>query len=140
MMKHTKILIAFTLLLGLGGIAKAESGDRIVVNLPFEFVVRGKILPAGTYTASQLSQDRLGALRLTSRANGTSVFVLPYEVESTSAFMPSVSFKQVGGQHFLSAIQTADDIYNIPVSRSVILEAAAKPSDTVSVSGSGGSN
>jgi hypothetical protein len=66
------------------------------------------------------------------------VFVLPDEVESSSANKPNVVFKQVGNQHFLSAIQTADEVYNIPVYRSVILEAAAKPHGTVSVSGSAG--
>jgi hypothetical protein len=85
-----------------------------------------------------LTDGRFTGLRLTNRATGTSVFVLPDEVESASANKPKVIFKQVGEQHFLSAIQTGDEVYNIPVYRSVILEAAAKPRGTVSVSGSAG--
>jgi hypothetical protein len=76
-------------------------------------------------------------LQLTSRANGTSVFVLSSEVESTSADKPYLRFKQVGKQHFLSSIQTSDRSYTFPVSRSVILEAAATH-DLASVSGSAG--
>ena len=140
MKKYARILVATTFLLGLSVAAKAESRAEIVVTLPFEFVVSGKTLPAGTYTASRLSDARFAGLMLTSRANGTSVFVLPNEVESASADKPSVSVRQVGAQHFLSAIQTADEVYNIPVSRSVTLEAAAKPRGPVSVSGSAGGN
>jgi hypothetical protein len=138
MKKYARILAAVILLSGLGVAAKAESRTEIVVTLPFEFVASGKTLPAGTYTAGRLTDGRFTGLRLTNRANGTSVFVLPNEVESTSAYKPKVSFKQVGEQHFLSAIQTANEVYNIPVYRSVILEAAAKPHGTVSVSGSAG--
>ena len=133
MKNYTRIIVAVTLLFGLSVAAKAESETGIVVTLPFQFVVKGKILPAGTYTAKQLSNDRF-VLRLSNRANGTSVFVLPYEVENASAFMPRVSFQRVGEHYFLSAIQTADDVYNFPISRSALMEAAAKSPDTASYS------
>jgi hypothetical protein len=138
MKQYARILVAVILLTGLGMAAKAESRTEIVVTLPFEFVASGKTFPAGTYTAGRLTDAGLSGLRLTNRANGTSVFVLPNEVESTSAYKPKVIFKQVGKQHFLSAIQTANEVYNIPVYRSVTPEAAAKPRDTVFVSGSAG--
>ena len=134
MKNYTRIIVAVTLLFGLSVAAKAQSDNGIVVTLPFQFVVKGKILPAGTYTAKQLSIDRFGALSLTNRANGTSVFVLPNEVENASAFMPRVSFQRVGEHYFLSAIQTADDVYNFPISRSALMEAAAKSPDTASYS------
>jgi len=133
MKSYTRIMVAVTLLFGLSVAAKAESETGIVVTLPFQFVVRGKILPAGTYTAKQLSNDRF-VLRLSNRANGTGVFVLPNEVENASAFMPRVSFQRVGEHYFLSAIQTADDVYNFPISRSALMEAAAKSPDTASYS------
>jgi hypothetical protein len=138
MKQYARILVAVILLSGLGVAAQAESRTELVVTLPFEFVASGKTFPAGTYTAGRLTDEGRGGLRLTNRATGASVFVLPDEVESASANKPKVSFKHVGNQHFLSAIQTADEVYNIPVYRSVILEAAAKPHGTVSVSGSAG--
>jgi hypothetical protein len=138
MKQYARILVAVILLSWLGVAAQAESRTELVVTLPFEFVASGKTFPAGTYTAGRLTDERRGGLRLTNRATGASVFVLPDEVESASANKPKVSFKHVGNQHFLSAIQTADELYNIPVNRSVILEAAAKPRDTASVSGSAG--
>ena len=71
MRKYARILVATTFLLGLSVAAKAESRAVLVVTLPFEVVVSGKILPAGTYTASRLSDNGLDGLMLTSRANGT---------------------------------------------------------------------
>ena len=138
MKKYARILAAVILLSGLGVAAKAESRTEIVVTLPFEFVASGKTFPAGTYTAGRLTDTGRGGLRLTNRATGASVFVLPDEVESAYANKPKVIFKQVGNQHFLSAIQTGNEVYNIPVYRSVTPEAVTKPLDTVSASGSAG--
>ena len=135
MKKYAKFLVAVTVLLGLGVGANAESSPMIYVNLPFAFVVSGKTLPAGTYTATRLSYARYDGLILTNRANGSSVFLLPNEVEDASSDKPHVTFKQNGGQRFLSAIQSADEVYNIPVPRLVSLEAAAESRQTVSVSG-----
>jgi hypothetical protein len=119
--------------------ANAELQAEIVVTLPFEFVVGGKTLPAGRYTVKRFSQQPFDSLILTSYDNGVTVFARPVEMEGASTGKPQVSFRKVGDQRFLSAIQTEDYVYNFSVSRSVILEAALKQHGTVSVSGSGGS-
>ncbi len=138
--KYASLLLTLICLLGLGVAAKAETRREIVVTLPFEFVVSGKTLPAGTYTVSRFSDDKFGGLILSSFENRTSVFVHPVEIESASADKPQVSFERVGEQHFLTRIQTANDVYNIHVSRLAIMEAAARPHDSGSTSGSSGSN
>jgi len=139
MKKYARILVAVAFLLGLGVTANAEIQPEIVVTLPFEFVAGGKTLPAGTYTVKRFSQQPFDSLILTSYDNGVTVFARPVEMEGASTGKPQVSFRKVGDQRFLSAIQTEDYVYNFSVSRSVILEAGLKPHDTVSVSGSGGS-
>src|SRR5216684_10610 len=101
--KYASILAAIICFLALGVAAKAQIRGEIVVTLPFEFVVSGKTLPAGTYTVSRFSDDKSSGL-------------------------------------ILSKIQTTNDVYNIPVSRSVIVEAAAGSRDNGSASGSSGSN
>ena len=120
--------------------AKAESQHEIVVTLPFEFVVGGKTLPAREYRVSRLADDRFEGLILSGYENRISVFVHPVEIERASADKPHLSFERVGEQHFLSRIQTTDDVYNIPVSHSLIMEAAEKSCDNGSTSGSSGSN
>jgi hypothetical protein len=138
--RYASILLTLIFLLGVGVAAKAELRREIVVTLPFAFVVSGKTFPAGTYTLSRFSDEKSEGLLLRSNEYGTSVFVHPVEVESTRVFNPSVSFERVGEQRFLSRIETAHDVYTIPVSRSVIMEAAARSQDNGSASGSSGSN
>jgi uncharacterized protein YceK len=77
MKKHAKILATIAFLAGCGTAANAEMRDDIIVKLPFQFVMDGKTLPAGTYKASHLTNGNSGPLILTSRDNDTSVFVLP---------------------------------------------------------------
>jgi hypothetical protein len=138
MKKYARILVAVAFLLGLGVTANAELQAEIVVTLPFEFVAGGRTLPAGTYRVKRFSQQPFDALILTND-NGISVFARPMEMEGASVDKPKVSFRKVGDQRFLSVIQIEDYVYNFSVSRSVILDAALKQHDTVTVSGSGGS-
>ena len=140
MKRHASVLLTLICLLGLGVTAAAQIRGEIVVTLPFEFVVSGKTLPAGTYTVSRFSDDKFDGLLLSSHENRTSVFVHPVDIENTSADKPQVSFERVGDQHFLTRIQTTNDVYNIHVSRSVTMEAAARPHDSGSRSGSSGTN
>ena len=139
MKNYAKSLAAVTFLLGFSVAANAEIRPLIAVRLPFAFVANGKTLPAGSYTVKRFSQQPFDALMLTSDNSGTSVFVLPTEMEGASDAKPKVRFRKVGEQHFLSAIQTEDYVYNFSVPRSEILEAAAKQPGTVSPSASGGS-
>ena len=139
MKKYTRILVAITFLLGLGVAANAETHAELNVTLPFEFVAGKTTLPAGKYIVKRISEQPFDVLMITSYDTGTSVLVNPTAMDNASAFNPTVSFRTIGDQHFLSGIQTADYVYNFHVSHSVTLAAAAKPHDTVSVSASGGS-
>ena len=139
MKKYARVIVAVTVLFGLSVAANAEMRSELVVTLPFGFVAGGKTLPAGQYTVSRLLPQPFDVLKLSSSVNGASVFIRPVEMEEAATYKPSLSFHKVGGQNFLSAIETADHVYNFSVSRSVVLEAAAKQRDTVTVSGSAGS-
>jgi hypothetical protein len=139
MRKYARILVAVTFLLGFSVAANAEIRGEVVVKLPFAFVASGVRLPAGTYTVKRFSQQPFDTLMLTSDNKRTSVFIHPAEMEDASDEKPKMSFHRVGEQHFLSAIETADYVYNCTVSRSLLLEAAAKQRDVVPASASGGS-
>ena len=138
--RYASILLTLICVLGLGVAAKAQYRGEVVVTLPFDFVAGGKTLPAGTYRVSRISEDKSVGLVFSSYENRSNVFVHPVEIESARSDKPSVSFEQVGEQHFLTRIQTAYDVYNIPVSRSEIREAAVRSHDIGSASGSSGSN
>jgi hypothetical protein len=137
MKKYAKILVAIVFILGLSGVAKAESQEGIVVTLPFKFVVGGKTLPAGTYTMRNLSDQQSGPLMITNHDTSTSVFVLPFESESASTDKPELDFQRGGEEHFLSTIHTGLHIYRIPVSQSALTEAVAASRNNAPVSGGG---
>jgi hypothetical protein len=121
--------------------ARGQVHDQIEVNIPYEFVVAGKTLPAGTYRVNRLGDTDQETLILSSLESRARVMVLSTSFESTPADKPEVSFEQVGGQHFLAKIEIADHVFTIPASRSEILEAAARSHSGTSVSGrSDGSN
>ena len=56
--KYTSILLALIGLVGMVTAAKAETRGALKVTVPFEFVVDGRTLPAGTYTVSRLAAPR----------------------------------------------------------------------------------
>jgi hypothetical protein len=138
--RYLRILIALIGVAGLGTAAKGQVIDQIVVNIPYEFVAVGKTLPAGMYRVNRVSGADQEALVLSNFENGAGMIVFSTQVENSSADKPQVTFEQVGGQHFLSKIETADHLFTIPVSRSEILKAAAKSPSGASASGSSGTN
>jgi hypothetical protein len=136
MMKYAKIIVAVTFLLGLSVAAKAETRPEVIAKFPFQFVVGGKTLPAGTYKVSRLGDDPLSALMITNDNSTASVFVLPLSIAEPSSDKPKVGFERVGASYILSSIHTGDLVYNIPVSRSLAMVAAGH--GNVSASGSAG--
>ncbi len=139
--QYLRSLIVLIGVAGLGMGARGQAVDQIVVNIPYEFVVAGKTLPAGTYRVNRVGHTDTRALVLSSFENRASAFVLPIEVESSHADKAQVSFEEVGGEHFLSKIETGDHSFTISVSRSEILEAAARSHSGASGTGSSsGSN
>lgn len=138
--QYAKILLTLICLLGIGVAAEAGGRAEIVMTLPYGFVVSGKTLPAGTYTVTRISDNPSGGVVLSSYENRTAVVVLPSEVESASANKPSVSLERVGDVYFLSKIKTPDYVYTIPVSRSAVMEAAARLHEGTSAPESSGNN
>jgi hypothetical protein len=135
MKKLLRIGVALVSFAGLGITAKAQVPDQIVVTIPFEFVAGGKTLPAGTYRVNRVANDKWEGLIFSSFENRAAAIVHPIEVESAPADKAKVSFETAGSEHFLSKIQTADNVFTIPVSRSAILLASGK-SHTNTASGS----
>ena len=131
--QYLRILMAVVGLAGLGVTAKAQDLDQVVVAIPFEFVVAGKTLPAGTYRTNRISNDN-EAWSSAVLKNHVSVMLHPTKVESTHDDNAQASFQEAGDQRFLSTIETGDNVFTIPVSSVAIQEASAR-SHTSTTSG-----
>ena len=138
--QYLRILLALVGFASFGATAKAQFPDQLTLTIPFEFVAAGKTLPAGTYRVNRVSGDNQEALVLSSFENGAGAIVSSTEVENSSADKAHVTFEKVGGQHFLSKIETAGHLFTIPISSSATMQAAAKSPSGTSASGSSGTN
>jgi hypothetical protein len=142
--QYLRILIALISVAGFGLTARGQAVDQITVNIPYEFVVSGKILPAGDYKLYRLDQaNGANVLLLTSFKSRANVLVLPNQHESGFADKAFVKFELYGEQHFLTTIQTGDNLFTIPVSRKQIMEAQAAAKShmgTTTPVGSAGNN
>jgi len=112
-----RIAMALVGVAGLGIATKGQVVDQIVVTVPFEFVVAGTTLPAGTYQVHRVSDDPSSGLVLSSYENHVITTVFPIDVESARVNKPEVTFETAGDEHLLSRIQTANNVFNIPVSK-----------------------
>src|SRR6202035_3551511 len=100
-----RFLSAFFALAALAVSARSQAVDKLIVNIPHDFVAAGKTLPAGTYKVNRLSDFDINQLSLTSFENGNGVFLLSNEVSTTREDKPALTFERVGDQYFLSKIE-----------------------------------
>jgi hypothetical protein len=132
-MKYSKSLLTVSaalvgLILALNLNINAQSlGMR--VNIPFEFHVGDKALPAGTYTV-----ERRGEALLISDARGNGATVLANPIQNRTFKRDNwVVFRGYGDQHFLSEVRwseysTARGLMETKAERAL---ASNMPSDTV---------
>jgi hypothetical protein len=127
MKKHFARMV--TVMVGFAALAisvKAQESDQVAVNVPYEFVVSGKTLPAGTYRLNRVDKSSNRELLLRSVENSAGVLLVPSDVEDARADKPSFTFREIGGEHFLTQIETAEHVFGVPVSKSAVLEATTK--------------
>ncbi|HKS26345.1 MAG TPA: hypothetical protein VJS44_00935 [Pyrinomonadaceae bacterium] len=90
--------------------SSAQNQRSITVNIPFDFTVKGKTLPAGEYILSRGSAaDRTG-LVIARRDSEASAVVLTMPVESRESQSESrLVFNRYGERYFLSQVWIAGD-------------------------------
>jgi hypothetical protein len=137
---YVRFLSAFFALAALAVAARSQAVDKLIVNVPHDFVAAGKTLPAGTYKVLRVSDDNLTELSLTSFENRDGVLLLSSQVSTTTEDKPALSFEHIGNQYFLSKIETASHIFTIPVSTKPVTEIAMKKQTSPSTSSTSGSN
>ena len=127
------VVLTLTCLLGLGISARAQDVDKVVVNVPFEFVAGGQTLPAGTYGISRVSDQAYEALLI--RSNDNRAFLLPMFFDGVSADHAELRFEHVGDKYFLSKIETPAGVYAVRTPRAMTQVAQMKDHGAVSSSG-----
>jgi hypothetical protein len=131
---YLTVVLALTSLLGLGTVARAQDADKILVTVPFEFVVTGsKTMPPGIYTISHASQEPRSALII--RRGDDSVFLLPMAVGQAFAGRAEFGFEHAGNKYYLSTIETPAGVYTIKTPQAITKLAQSGERITVFTSG-----
>jgi hypothetical protein len=112
-----QILKAATMFVGIIALAfasamagSAQNSRSIVVNIPFEFSVKGATLPAGEYIVSnQATSDRMSLSMRRTDGKGSAI-VLTMNVQKPEIQTESrLVFNRYGEHYFLSQIWTSGD-------------------------------
>jgi hypothetical protein len=134
--RYASILLTLASLIGLGISAAGLEEREVVVTVPYEFMVGGTTLPAGTYAVSRLSDNRFGGLSISSYETRSGVFVLPNQFDSHLLDDSKVTFEQVGSMHFLRSIGTREGVYTFALPRLMNVTAGTEQQhDAMSSSG-----
>src|ERR1700746_63769 len=128
-------LLILTSLCGLRVGAGAETPREVTVNIPYKSVAGGRALPAGTYTVSRLSDDRLAGLSIVSYKQRSGVLVLTNQFENRPGDAAKVRFERVGDMYYLNPIETLDGVYPVPLPHSISVLARSKHGGGTSASG-----
>ena len=106
MKKQAYTTIAMIVLVGsLAMAAQAQTNSRIALraNIPFEFSIGNKSLPAGEYTVRSMSDDSSNCLlRIQSRDGKTSAVLQTSNVEGKAQKRARLIFHRYGNQYFFA--------------------------------------
>jgi hypothetical protein len=100
--------------------AQALDGEKLVTKVPFQFMVSGKVVPAGEYTVQSAFVGQ-NTLLIRERGGKTSLFSPASAIEArTAAGSDALVFNKYGDHYFLSAIKLEGNrtMYQLPESKS----------------------
>ena len=109
-LKRSLVVAGAVLALGQGAARAADFRD-ITVNVPFPFVVRDKVMPAGRYLLQRDDQDRSLVMIRGESGNRVGVFVLTEQAagRDPKGDKPCLSFTRKEGQYELSNVWESRD-------------------------------
>ena len=133
-------LLVSVFAVGLGAAAHAQEPDRLVVNIPFDFVLNGTSLPAGKYKVERYDYSDVRMLVLMDAERNKPLLTFAGEVSGAYPTHPSVTLQQAGDQRFLTQIQTAEHVFELRQTKAAFKAAAAKADHAGYLTGTAESN
>src|ERR1700687_5421719 len=105
-MKQTKLLVIVTLVVWSSmAVAQLMSSAKIVTEVPFDFVVGNRTVPAGQYIVERATMDGR-VLTIRNRRAEEALFSRVLRIEASQAASEyALVFTCYGDQHFLSGIR-----------------------------------
>lgn len=119
-MKQASCILAVTLIVLSGAaIAQTMGNSRMVAQVPFEFVLANKIVPAGQWSVQSGTMDGHTLVIRNSDAKIGLFSTISFDESKTAASSYALVFKRYGDQYFLSGIklQGSKVAYRLPESK-----------------------
>ena len=130
MKKQAYTMIAMVVLVSsLAVAAKAQTNGRIalIANIPFQFSIGNKSLPAGEYTVRSISDDsRNVVLRIQSLDGKNSAILLAGTVEGKAQERAKLVFHRYGNQYFFAQAWVDGDSRGLEAQKSRAERAAER--------------
>jgi hypothetical protein len=118
--QYLTVLFTLICVLGFGLGARAQEEDTVVAKVPYEFVVGGQVLPAGTYKVRRIDTGGTRELEISSYERRASAFFIPTFFDGIQTGHAQFTFEHVGNKYFLSGVETPIGTYAITIPRSAI--------------------
>jgi len=125
---------------GLSAAAHAHEPDRLIVDIPYDFVLNGTSLPAGKYKVERYDFSDVRMLVLVDAERNKPLLTFAGELSGAYPTHPSVTLQRVGDQRFLTQIRTAEHVFELPQMKAAFKAAAAKADRVGSLTSTAESN
>lgn len=117
-MKRQLLTMGVLVLLLVAGGAYAQTVG-LKTNVPFDFVVNGKTMPAGEYSIRSVGMDSGAAMLLAKTTSNEKIIIVPHAVESGTPEVESrLVFHRYGDVYFLRQIWRQGDTSGREVAQS----------------------
>lgn len=129
MKSKTYTAIAMIILVGttvIGGIAQTSGRPRLVANIPFEFNVGEKVMPAGEYTVTQItpSADR-AVLHIRNKHGDSGAMIQMNNLIGKTQNKSRLVFNRYGDEYFFAEAWIDGDANGLSASKSRVERIAA---------------
>ena len=106
MKRSLAVTLGALLVVAVAGIANAMDEEVVTVNIPFQFTVNEKVLPAGKYEISytDLTEENLMRIRDLEKLGEETNFVVEDLAAPKAPDKSELVFDEIGNQHFLRQI------------------------------------
>ena len=124
------VTLAFASALATSAATSAQNSESLVVNIPFEFSIAGKTLPAGEYIVTRATQNDQTTMSIKNANGKGSALVMTKTVDANERQRQSrLVFNRYGSHYFLSQVWTSGqeigrELYKGKQERSLEMELA----------------
>lgn len=126
------IVATFSLIVILTALGIAAGlGRSVTANIPFEFTVSGKTLPAGKYDVTNGTTQAMLIIR--NAVSGKAAAVITQKAEGKMDDKARLAFRRYGNQYFLASISDGYNARELPVTKAE--RNAARSGDHLAMNG-----